>query len=142
MLREFQEAGQTVVSNLILDYYQKIGMNNEEFIIWLQLYRYVQEGNRFPDASVIAEKLNLPLNTVFSAINNLIQKELILITQKEDSTGKKTDCYDFSPIYDRIEQLITQSSKQNEKNSTQMKVKELFQHFEEEFGRTLSSIEY
>ncbi|MCJ0576863.1 DNA replication protein DnaD, partial [Enterococcus cecorum] len=60
MLREFQEAGQTVVSNLILDYYQKIGMNNEEFIIWLQLYRYVQEGNRFPDASVIAEKLNLP----------------------------------------------------------------------------------
>lgn len=142
LLREFQEAGQTVVSNLILDYYQKIGMNNEEFIIWLQLYRYVQEGNRFPDASIIAEKLNLPLNSVFSTINNLIQKELILITQKEDATGKKTDCYDFSPIYDRIEQLITQSSKQNEKNSTQMKVKELFQHFEEEFGRTLSSIEY
>lgn len=142
MLKEYQEAGQTFISNLILDHYQQIGMNNEEFIIWVQLYRYIQEGDRFPDASVIAEKLCLPLNTVFSAINSLIQKELILITQKEEQTGKKTDCYDFSPIYDCIEQLISQSSKQNEKDFTQMKTKELFQRFEEEFGRTLSSIEY
>ncbi len=142
MIKEFMQNGQTVINNLILDNFQQLGMTNDEFIIWLLLYRNAQEGNYFPDANLISQKLNLPLNTVFTIINSLIQKELILIAQSEDEVGKKVDYYDLSPIYQRIEDFMNQNMQRKSSENKQERIKELFQSFEEEFGRPLSAIEY
>ena len=142
MIKEFMQNGQTVINNLILDNFQQLGMTNDEFIIWLLLYRNAQEGNYFPDANLISQKLNLPLNTVFTIINSLIQKELILIAQSEDEAGKKVDYYDLSPIYQRIEDFMNQNMQQKLSENKQERIKGLFQSFEEEFGRPLSAIEY
>ena len=38
-IREYLEAGETTISNLLFDHYQKIGLKDDEFLFLLQLFR-------------------------------------------------------------------------------------------------------
>ena len=37
-IREYLEAGETTISNLLFDHYQKIGLKDDEFLFLLQLF--------------------------------------------------------------------------------------------------------
>ena len=38
-LKEYLAKGQTTISNLLLENYHHLGLTNDEFLLWLQLYR-------------------------------------------------------------------------------------------------------
>lgn len=134
--------GHTTISNLMIDYYQELGMTNEEFLLWLQLTRFEQKGERFPNLERLAKRLNWTTNQLYNQLNLLIEKQMMQIVQYTDEQGKKTDVYDFSPLYSKIEQFLTQKEQKQLSQNKQQKAQTLFRHFEEEFGRPLSPIEY
>ncbi len=60
---------------------------------------------------------------------------------QKDDAGKTVDYYDFTGIYERLEFLLQQQSKEVAETNEE-KIRELYRLFEGEFGRPLSAIEY
>ncbi|KAF1301187.1 DnaD domain-containing protein [Enterococcus sp. JM9B] len=141
-LKDYLESGQTTLANLILANYRRIGMTNEEFLFWLQLYRHHQMGNDFPDLSIVADDLQMKQPEILLLLNQLVKKQFLTIETITDVYGKKNDRYNFELIFDKLEQLMTQQLQQTVNQEKEDKVTTLYRTFEEEFGRTLSPIQY
>ncbi|MBM7709191.1 DnaD domain protein [Enterococcus lemanii] len=141
-LEEYLASGQTTYSNLVLDNYRKIGLTNEEFLLWLQLFRYNEAGNHFPDLAMIASQLSFTQQEIYYLLNQLVQKQVVQIISTKDTSGKIVDHYDLSLIFNKIAVLKEQEKMTQTKKKEQEKIRELYQSFEAEFGRPLSQIEF
>ena len=141
-LEEYLASGQTTYSNLVFDNYRKIGLTNEEFLLWLQLFRYNEAGNHFPDLAMIASQLSFTQQEIYYLLNQLVQKQVVQIISTKDTSGKIVDHYDLSLIFNKIAVLKEQEKMTQTKKKEQEKIRELYQSFEAEFGRPLSQIEF
>lgn len=141
-LADYLAKGQTTISNMLLDHYRQLGLSNDEFLLWLQLFRCHEQGNDFPDLRDIAEIMGSDQKEIYQWLNQLLKKNMIKLDAKKDSDGKMTDYYDFSGIYGRLEVLLKQEANKQEEQTNEEKMRNLYQLFEGEFGRPLSAIEY
>ncbi|OTN76514.1 hypothetical protein A5886_001591 [Enterococcus sp. 8G7_MSG3316] len=141
-LEDYLAKGQTTISNMLLDHYRQLGLSNDEFLLWLQLFRYHEQGNDFPDLRDIAEIMGSDQKEIYHWLNQLLKKDIIKLDAKKDPFGKMTDYYDFSGIYGRLDALLKQQAHKQEAQSNEEKIRNLYQLFEGEFGRPLSAIEY
>lgn len=141
-LRDYLKSGQTTLSNLIIENYQRLGLTNDEFILWIQLYKCHEEGNKFPDLTPIAENMNCEQKEIYNLLNQLVEKQVITIESEKNLQGIRNDFYDFSAIFTKLEALQKQHQKKASKKDYDNKVQSLYQMFEKEFGRALSPIEY
>lgn len=141
-LEVFLKNGQTTISNLLVENYRRIGMSNKEFLLWLQLHRYVEAGDSFPDLMKIAEDMSYNQQEIYYLLNQLVQKQFIQIVSQKDLRGMMHDSYDLTLVYQKLALLLSQKTKQVEEKQIQEKISELYQNFEAEFGRPLSPMEY
>ncbi|MGC6767975.1 DnaD domain protein [Enterococcus sp. LJL51] len=140
-INDYLQAGETVVSNLVIENYRKIGLSDEEFLFWLQLYRSQKKGDLFPDLLAISEMLEKPKEKVYQLLNELVSRGYIRIDTKQNEQGQMMDTYDLLPIFDKIAGLQKKQLIQKEQQSEENAVKTLYQDFEKEFSRPLSPIE-
>ncbi|MIM12001.1 DnaD domain protein [Listeria monocytogenes] len=141
-LKEYLAKGQTTISNLLLENYHHLGLTNDEFLLWLQLYRSHEQGNDFPDLREIASVMGSDQKEIYHWLNQLLKKDVVRMESKKDAAGKMVDYYDFTGIYERLEFLLKQQSKNEKAESNEEKIRGLYRLFEGEFGRPLSAIEY
>uniref|UniRef100_UPI00403FA75A DnaD domain protein n=1 Tax=Candidatus Enterococcus willemsii TaxID=1857215 RepID=UPI00403FA75A len=141
-LQEYLSKGQTVLSNILIENYRHLGMTNDEFLLWIQLYRYHEAGDEFPDLIPISKNMGITQQDIYQLLNQLVQKNVIMIESKRSSDGRITDYYDFSPIFEKLRVLLKQQQNQAENQQFERQVQHLYQMFEAEFGRPLSPIEY
>lgn len=140
-ISDYLQAGETTVSNLVIEHYQKLGLTDEEFLFWLQLYRSQAKGDLFPDLSLISEIMGKTLEASYRLLNQLMSKGFLTIETKQNDTGQMMDTYDLLPIFQKIERLLETENQIEATASEAEIVKKLFQAFEKEFGRQLSPIE-
>lgn len=88
-LKDYLESGQTTLANLILANYRRIGMTNEEFLFWLQLYRHHQMGNDFPDLSIVADDLQMKQPEILLLLNQLVKNNFLRLKRLQMFMGKK-----------------------------------------------------
>ncbi|MFW8053610.1 DnaD domain protein [Vagococcus fluvialis] len=141
-LIDYLKADVTSVSNLLIKHYKKIGMSDREFLFYLQLLNYNQQGNPFPDLSVISETMDVPVDDLFQSLQQLIDKGFIKIETKVNKQGQQEDRYDLFLIYDKLSSYLEQQETKKEEIQKENKVVELYRNFETEFGRPLSPIEF
>lgn len=132
----------TSVSNLLLQYYKKIGMTNNELLLYLQLLRFDQLGNSFPELSDVAEPMGFSVDELFPILQSLVDKGIISIETQLNKQGKTEDRYNLTLFYDRLTLYLEQQGKKEIEKSNEKKVTDLYQTFEIEFGRPLSPIEF
>ena len=140
-LREFLRQGNTVISNLVLKNYKKLGMTDTEFILYLQLNSYLQKGETFPELENIAKSLQISVNDVYTQLHNLIEKKILKIETIVNQQGQKTDSYSFDFLYQKLDSLIDEEKKELLNVSTEKDRQKIFNAFQVEFGRDLSPIE-
>ncbi len=150
--------GQTSISNLLLSKYASLGMNNEEFVIYLQIKSFIDRGNRFPDIEIISNNTGIDKNHIYEILHNLIKNKIMQIKTIELSNGKTSDVYDFSLLYDKLANLdydsndnelvnknsinnVAKSIRTASDDTDKLERKDVFQKIEQEFGRSLSPIE-
>ena len=104
-LKEYLAKGQTTISNLLLENYHHLGLTNDEFLLWLQLYRSHEQGNDFPDLREIASVMGSDQKEIYHWLNQLLKKDVVRMESKKDTAGKMVDYYDFTGIYERLEFL-------------------------------------
>lgn len=138
----FIDAGQTVVSRMIFEYYHRLGLTADELVFWLELSSYQQAGNNFPDPDLIARRMGISQAGVFDLLQRVIAKGCLQIVTQQDEQGRQSDRYDFSPLYGKLALLIEENRKQAKENSKEDQISRLYQLFEQEFGRPLSPLEF
>ncbi|MGM0124219.1 DNA replication protein [Enterococcus sp. AZ194] len=141
-LNEYLEAGQTVISNLLLKNYHRLGMTNDEFLLWLQLYSLQNQGDLFPDITLLAQDMGNTTEQAFQVLDKLEKKGFLKIETFTDDDNKKRDRYNLSYIFERLAVLQEQEKFKTQQQSEEASVKELYRSIEQEFGRPLSAIEF
>ncbi|MDN6194353.1 MAG: DnaD domain protein, partial [Alkalibacterium sp.] len=129
------------VPNYLLKHYKKIGLDNNDLVTLLQLLSLVENGQRFPDSQLLADRLDITREDAFKAIHQLITKKVLTIETKADEEGKTVDEFSFDLLYDKLSALLIQTKENEESEKEVLASKNIYQLFEQEFGRSLSAME-
>lgn len=140
-LFEWISSGTTAVPNYLLKHYKKIGLNNDDLVTLLQLLSLVENGQRFPDSQLLADRLNVSREDAFKAIHQLMTKKVLTIETRKDEEDKTVDEFSFDLLYEKLSALLLQTIKEDEEDKEVLASKNLYQLFEQEFGRSLSAME-
>lgn len=152
---ELLTLGSTAIPNLLLRFYKQIGITDEEMMILIQLLRLrTEEKNLKPTPSQLAECLTSSVEKIKDSLNNLLEKEIISLTQYYDEDlDEILTGYDLEPLMEKLSEIwacakMAEIEKtrflldtQSKKNTPARITNNLYRIFEKEFGRPLSPIE-
>lgn len=119
----------------LLTSYTKLGLNETEVVLILQLIHFFKEKNHFPTPSELATPLTINEEHCSDILRKLIQKDLLKIEQKENAKGQISEVYSIEPLLVKLYQ--EEKEEVVEENNTGT----IFILFEQEFGRPLSPFE-
>ncbi|WP_284141319.1 MULTISPECIES: DnaD domain-containing protein [unclassified Virgibacillus] len=119
----------------LLTSYTKIGLDEKEVMIILQIHRFSFEGNFFPTPGDLASCLTIDEGDCSKILRKLIQKNYLSIEQVENDQAQLTEIYSLNPLW---EQLYTKTKAETEEVHQDGTI---FVLFEQEFGRPLSPFE-
>ncbi|AVL01493.1 DnaD domain-containing protein [Pediococcus pentosaceus] len=141
LLLSLLEDGSISIANFLLDNYAKLGMTNDEFLLYLQIKKEQSRGNSFPQMDKLADSLGMTSQNLFSTIQALQDKKILEIKQRKDDQGRLTDFYDFSLLYQKMIALFDNKVEETEKMATAKQENNIYDQIQIEFGRPLSPIE-
>jgi DNA replication protein len=129
---------QIAIPGLFLKNYKKLGINETEAMVLLQLHCFQLEGNLFPTPKDIAENLSISEQGCANVLRKLIQKNLLTIDQSNNAQSVLNESYSLEQLWERLfhgdaEPQIAKQTDEQESN--------VFLLFEQEFGRPLSPFE-
>ncbi|MDR1473253.1 MAG: DnaD domain protein [Lactobacillales bacterium] len=126
----------------LFEYLGKLKIEADEFLLWLQIYRFHKTGDLFPSMKRLAELTNQSTTQISEIIARLIQKELLALKSKKEVNGQLVDFYDPYLLFDRLENICSTKKAENADQSVKkIGIAELNQQFQQEFGRVLTPIE-
>ncbi|WP_041815329.1 DnaD domain-containing protein [Levilactobacillus brevis] len=140
-IQHYVQAGQTSLANYLLDHFREVGMTTDQLLVYLQLRRYMDQGEPLPDATVIASHLGWDKQRVYQLLHEMITQKLMVITTVTDSQGQKQDAYDFRLLTEKLSQLAVKTTQQVVKQTASNDRSAIFNQIETEFGRPLSPLE-
>lgn len=104
----------------------------EEF---LMLTYFDNDYNSFLNIEDVSKNLGLSLDEAYRIFNNLISKKLITIESTKDLENRMIERVSLDNFYDMIVEEKVEEKKVTKKT-------DIYSHFESEFGRTITNIEY
>lgn len=140
IFNQFVASGSTNLSNLIIQNYHKLGMTEQELVIYLNLQMYAQQGDQFPMVTKISDNTGLTEQQIYNIIQEMIKLGLIELKTIMDNHQKR-DIYSLTPIFERLNNLFIQEQNNNVQQKLMSDTEELFKKIEVEFGRPISPIE-
>lgn len=140
-LQRYIRAGQTTISNLLVHHYKQIGMSTAQLVLYLQFKSYQDRGTMNPDVRVIAKNLGTSENQVFNQLHQMMTNHLVEQGMRLLPDGKEDAIYDFSPLLNKLALLEDQATTTDHEEASQNSRQQVFATLENEFGRTLSSME-
>lgn len=110
--------------------YKKINITDTEFIFILYL---INQNNNIYNPKQICNELGYKINNVLEIINSLCEKNIIKIEIKKIN-NIRSEIINLDPLYEKLVLSLNDESNDNSSN--------IYSIFENEFGRTLSPMEY
>lgn len=124
------------IPNILLKYKNKLNIDEKE-IIFLSYLMSFKENISF-DINKIANDLYLKQDEVMIIFSSLVEKNLIKMIVNKDS-GIMKEYISIDSLYDKLLSYVLEVNEIEEENTKSTIV---YEKIEEEFGRTLSPIEY
>lgn len=140
-LNEYLKLGTTTLSNSLWLYYQRLGMTDGEFLVYLQLFYFQQKGELFPAPEEIAFNTGKSLPEIYQLIDALQEKKFIQLETLENENHMKYDQYDLTPFFEAVTTYREKTQITQQKQLEQEKIRQVYQTFEGEFSRSLSPFE-
>lgn len=120
---------------ILLTDYTRIGLNEQQLAILLQIHIAKCSGIYFPTPEELAHHVTMSKDECSMILQTLIQRGYLEIIDEEDG-GIRKEIYSLEPLWFRLTNEPPKQVKELESNFG-----ELFQRFETEFGRPLSPFE-
>lgn len=128
---------QTNIPSKLLTDYTRLGLNEEDLAVVLQIHFFLQKKIEFPTPKQIAEHLTLSEKECAAILRKLIQKQLLTIEQLQSEENILSEAYSLIPLFEKLYES-KDFSVTEEKDEDEGKI---FILFEQEFGRPLSPFE-
>ena len=135
-LIDFMKEGIISIPKYIFKNYKKLGMSDEEFI--LIIYLINNNGLIIFNPKTIAGELNINSKKVLELINSLSEKQLLSIDLVKNKLGVMEEYISCDLLYNKLSMIVMDDVNNDIQNINS----NLFETFENEFGRTLSPMEY
>ncbi len=126
------ECKKYVTNSIFIKKALALNLTLQEF---LMLTYFDNDYNSFLNLEEVSKNLGLTLDETYKIFNNLISKKLITIESTKDIENRLIERVSLDKFYEMIVE-----EKVVEKKVTQKK--DIYSHFESEFGRTISRYEY
>ncbi|WP_088007597.1 DnaD domain-containing protein [Indiicoccus explosivorum] len=139
-LRSWIEQGNVSISQLFFQFYKGLNISDSEAMLLLHVHAFQQSGNPFPTPDEIAARMQTPQSSVTAMLQNMMQRNLLMI-EHEKNEGIVTERMSLQPLWDRLLDSIAMEQAEDEEEEQKQQEGEIFQLFEQEFGRFLSPIE-
>lgn len=133
--------GHVVLPNLLVQHLGQLKMTSSEFVLYVGLLSAQEQGIDFPGMPELAEQLGLTQGEIFALLQSLIEKHFIALNTTQVPGQPQQDHYDLTPVYDRLEQIITREQQNQVQAQKQAAQTDLFDQFQVEFSRMLSPLE-
>lgn len=145
-------SGVTGVPNLLLKFYKVMGLSDIEMMLLIQMLRLrSEEKDLCPSAPTLAQFLSGDIQEIQAALNSLKNKGMLAETPYYDEVRDDVLIgYDFEPLFVKLSDYwacarVKEIEKTRKILEEHFKKKDelgaVYQAFENEFGRPLSSIE-
>ena len=125
--------GNITIPLFLIHNYQKLDINAECLII----LGYLLNKDNTLDYKKIGKDLNIDDKLVLDNINKLQEKGLLSINVKKNEKGIMEEHLSLDSLYNKLSLILIEDS--NEQTKDELNI---YKMFEEEFGRTLSPMEY
>lgn len=128
----FKDNKKFVAETIFIKEALKLNLSLNEFLLLLYFDNVFDE---VFDMKVVSKCLNMKEKDVLTAYGSLMAKRLIKVDAEKDDLGKIRERVSLDNFYNEIRS----DYKKNEKKETK---DDIYQVFEREFGRTLSTMDY
>lgn len=130
-IKETLENKTMLINSLFLTTIVRFKLDLNEFL--LMLY-FINDTKKF-DVKKISELIKISESEVLKSFNSLIKKKLITVEQQKNSKGKIEEFINLDYFYAEVETDLNLNNKEK-------KSENIFNIFEKEFARPISSMEY
>lgn len=134
-LKKFIEKNIVDFSELVLNNYYKLGLDETDAVILIKLRYLMNKNVPFISPKKLSETLSISAQTTAKRLNTLIDRGFITMELVKGENGKEREAYSLDRIY---EQIIFH---ENESNVPETREKELVELFETEFNKPLSVLD-
>lgn len=129
--------GNISISRFLLSNYKKLGITSEEFIFLAYL---MNEGDSLDlDSEKIGKAIGINASEVLNIIYSLKEKNLLDMLVNKKDQKVISEFLTLEPFYNKLSMFMVEYLNDQKNNNDNSFIYELF---EEEFGRTLSPMEY
>lgn len=140
-LRMWIEQGNVSIPQLFFNAYKKLGIQDRDAMLILQMEAYRAQNIEFPTPADFSSRMNLSENEVSQILQRLMQRGYLKIAQASDKNGVLFEQFSLLPLWEAV--LENEFKKQSEtvENNEKQDEGKIYQIFEQEFGRLLSPME-
>src|SRR5699024_5615095 len=89
----------------LLTSYKRLGLDETEAMVLLQIHRFLFEQNEFPTPMDIASCLTIGETECSNILRKLIQKDMLEIKQTENDKQQITETYSLEPLWKNLYNL-------------------------------------
>ncbi|MBC1490215.1 DnaD domain-containing protein [Listeria booriae] len=141
IMQKWLEAGYVTLPHVLVENYAKLGMDEQELVVVLQLQSFLEKQIYFPSMEDIAKRMTLSTEQAFRVIQALVTKRLIAIKQQDGTAQVLAESYTLEPLWEKLMLLFENMHEEQQVVSQQHVQISLYSQFEQEFGRPLSPME-
>ncbi|MDX8366472.1 DnaD domain-containing protein [Cytobacillus sp. IB215665] len=135
---DWLDQGSISIPKLLLQNYVQIGLNEQELMLILHVYSFIEQGNKFPTPNELAIRMTLSTEECTDILRLLLKRSYIRIEEGSDEHGKINEQYSLQPLWEKVLMSFVSETAVEEPSQEDIN---LYVMFEEEFGRPLSPFE-
>lgn len=138
---EWLSGGNVSIPKYLINHYAELGLTEEEFMLILHVYTFIESGNSFPTPSELSAKMSVSTEKCTNVLRYLLKKGFIGIKEEFDVNHILYEKYTLEPLWEKIATLFLTQQMKEEKEKEEREEENLYTIFEQEFGRPLSPFE-
>lgn len=136
---QFLFSGVTSVPNLLLKHYRQLQLSAEECLMISWLLQKNSQEYFMLNIEEICSTFGLDDKALFTIIQHLMDRQVLIIKQREDIEGKKNDWYSLRPLWQQLDLAIQQE--ELKRTTSDVPQINMISAVEKGFGRPLNAYE-
>ncbi len=142
LFERWMAEGSVSIPNMLIKTYKKIGLSDNECMLFIQLHVFIESGNYFPTPVELSERMSGSSDEVSAMLRSLIGRGVLGMDQFEDKEkGVYFEAYTLQPLWNRLLQSLKEEEQVQKEVHKEHQEQNVFVRFEKEFGRPLSPME-
>ncbi|MBC2201231.1 DnaD domain-containing protein [Listeria welshimeri] len=141
ILEKWMTEGQVTLPQVLVKNYAKIGLNEMELVLLIQIQSFASEAEFFPSMEMLTDRITLRLEETIKTMDSLLKKGVIAIEQSQDHSLMISEQYNLAPLWGKLVALYENREADAKQEKQIERQTNLYSLFETEFGRPLSPME-